>query len=79
MTEIKYQYLDSLNDKNTLSLVRDSHTGDILTARTVRDEQVAPIRKCLVFIFLMFRMFMTLYGIRNTNMLYMQSILKVKH
>lgn len=41
----KYQYLDSLNRKNTLSLVRNSETGEILTARTVNESQVSPYKR----------------------------------
>lgn len=41
----KYQYLDSLNRKNTLSLVRNKETGEILTARTVGKSQVSPYEK----------------------------------
>lgn len=41
----KYQYLDSLNRKNTLYLVRNYETGEILTARTVNDLQVSPYKK----------------------------------
>lgn len=41
----KYQYLDSLNRKNTLSLVRNSETGEILTARMVNESQVSPYQK----------------------------------
>lgn len=44
-TNNKYQYLDSLNRKNTLSLVRNSETGEILTARTVSESQVSPYEK----------------------------------